>query len=135
RRLPRDGQQGTGRVRAPRLAAARGQERDHLGHRASGPPRPLTAPLCADRSPLPALTSPLFADRRVPRRPGAVWSSPPRRRSCPLRAQRRITAVRTTIPAGGLLRGGLRQRRRSRYFSATAVDCSATVSRNGETSR
>ena len=39
---PRDGEQGAGRLRPPRLAAAGGQERADPGARAPGPPRPLS---------------------------------------------------------------------------------------------
>ena len=41
---PRDREQGTGRLRPPRLAAAGGQERADPGARAPGPPGPLTGP-------------------------------------------------------------------------------------------
>ena len=39
---PRDGEQGAGRFRPPRLAAPRGQERADPGARAPGPPGPLS---------------------------------------------------------------------------------------------
>ena len=42
RRLPRDGEQGAGRLRRARLAAPGGQERAHPRPAAPGPPRPLT---------------------------------------------------------------------------------------------
>ena len=45
RREPRDGEQGAGRFRPPRLAAPRRQERADPGARAPGPPRPLSPTL------------------------------------------------------------------------------------------
>ena len=96
---PGDGEQGAGRLRPPRLAAAGGQERADPGARAPGPPGPVRAPpdnnwYGRTRMCHPGRHVQLVVPRRLPRRAHRTRALPfPR---CP----RRSAGCRGDVRAG-----------------------------------